>query len=597
MPNVANFVARSASSGILLEWDAAKLPNATYRITRLLADTESPAEVLETTVRQSELTRTKNRLAFTDSRNIKRNAQYFYSVTIGTTKKNKFTLVFHQQTAPQSLVDLKIDRMSRGSISIDWRGYEEEGISRFHVYVEQQYFNNISNLQPVASLSASIRTYVHRFQRPAEQAFVAVVPESLDEKKSLTINPKIVIDPYTDVLSRSPFIAFSISPLAGDPGANIIIDLIEGELDSSYAVFIGDHQCQDRLITDGIGSGRVISLIPEGIKAGRYSVTLDNGQGSVVSTSNYFLVPVRLSPDENDFIDTEENATIIAGFNTEIIDRVRFRSVNTESDTVAFKFSPGSDLASLNLDPCACKAMLETAAFDLLSGNTDVTANIPIRVLPSFVYPPFIYNSLTGSLNLTGLVQKTLFSTVKDWAEQVNEYHVLRGGIERVITSIIEFDVPSQTFGNALIDTGSSYENDYPVAAGKSYWVEVKEPVSDYCVSADGFNEFEYSLSTQSGGAINNLILVATSPFTDAEGWADHINNQHVLGGGLSPRVVNAIVPWDSQNQLIGEGLVDTGLRYEGNFTLEEGKGYLVEVKESISAYIITGQPLTTDFC
>jgi hypothetical protein len=95
---------------------------------------------------------------------------------------------------------------------------------------------------------------------------------------------------------------------------------------------------------------------------------------------------------------------------------------------------------------------------------------------------------------------------------------------------------------------------------------------------------------------LHAVVLVATGSYTDAAGWANDINAQHALVA-VEQRVVTSISQWLPQQQQYGEALIDTGISYEGNFNLVTGRGYIVELKEPVNNFILTGTDPTISTC
>ena len=579
---------------IELLWDNT---GAEYVLTRYKTSIKNSPEVLTKIIKDNAV-----RIKYIDDRILARGQTYFYTVSAKNDHKfgqaKPFKVIF-QPNAPLAIRAVRIEALSQRSIAIDWSDYLEDNsdIGRYDVFIENKSFRNIANLLPKLSINTPQKSCVFQLEIPEPALYCAVVPVSVDEKRVSGVIPTQIDNPWKDLVGRSSSLSFSLSPGSQYENQKIVVDISLGEPDSTYHILIDEILVAQSIMTDGSGNGRATVVVPSGVGPGRHDITVDNQSGSVLTNQNYFLVPYRLSPTENDDVDSVLNTDITSGYDATYIDKIRFESTNASSDTVAFRFRKNFDPVSLRIRVCDMLALLYTGALKTQHGDVAALANIPVAVLPAFSYPPFLYNQADGSINFIGLVQQTRFETAEDWVNHMNGFHSYHDGLPRVIKSLAEFDPTTQKFNHAIIDVGSSYEGNFTLSPGRAYFVEVREPVTNYCISGDGFVTFAYlPMPSMLEGGINPVVLVAKSTFTDAQGWADDINAQHFAATN-STRVVTSITPWKPDTQNYGISMIDIGNQYEGNFTLTAGHGYLVELKQTVSSYILTGDKLTEAVC
>lgn len=583
---------------IEIEWDRPPTHHFEYEIIRYQDHPSLDAtSILKTTL---SLEASGLRVKYVDSEDLESGAVYFYTICYLDPGKLLFPLksvrVRYAPAPPAPLIQPSVSPMSNRRIAISWQDYTgdlETEVDAYEVYVEAHNFFNVAG--KTAALIAHNKSCIYELPGAVDRLFIAVVPVNKYGQKVLSVNTTMVIDPWKDVLTRS-FVNFSLSPVSQFEHEELIVEIVNGEPFSSYSILVGDHLLPNKVHTDLNGSGKLKTQVPP-VGPGRHGIHLDNGAGSTTTSDNYFLVPVKLSPIENDVVPVAVGTDLHSGFDTSIIDRVRFSTQNQAGDTVSFRFKKGKTLLDLKLNICNILTQFKKGAISTSDGDLSARTNVFTRLLPSFSYPPFVFNPSTGSLNLFGIVQTPGFSTAHEWAIQINELHEYEGGLSRVITSISRFDIESQKFGEALVDTGSSYEGDFSVGPGESFLVEVKEPINNYAISGDGLSTFSYlPLMNAPVGGLHAIVLVADGSYTGAADWANDINTQHELVS-LEPRVVTSITRWSSSSQSYGLSLVDTGTGYEGNFNLVPGQGYIVELKEPVSNYVLSGTALTEDHC
>lgn len=580
---------------IELQWDAPNNPGFKYEIVRYAGSFDQPSE---TVILETDAIVTLKKISFIDDYDLEKGQTYYYTVCYSDSAdvsciKKSIRIQFHPST-PISITCVKLIALSDLELSINWLEYDgdqKSDVAYYEVFVELFNFHNVSDLTPKLIINKKICAY--KLLRPESCLYVAVVPVGINKQKILGVTPTEIKDLWSTVKDRSPDLFFSILPAMQFEKEEMLIQLSFGEPNSLYHIIIGDVIASKTLSTNNYGHGRVTIEVPLGVGPGRHSIILDNGFGSKIMREDVFLVPIRLSPTLSDTIDNVPDVNIVSGFDTSIVDKIRF----TQDDSVSFRFRKGKSPEDLKLNICKLLATLFTGALISTSGQNSLQINVPIRTLPSFSYPPFLHNAYVGSLNLFGLVQNTKFKTVGDWLEHINEFHEYFDGMPKVVRSISEFNPETQQFGLAVIDTGPTYEGDYELTPGRSYLIEVKEPINNYCIAADGFVEFAYlPLFSTSSGSLNSIVIVADGRFDNAESWATEINMRHFETTEFD-RVVSSVTPWSADQQVYGEALIDIGSRYEGNFGLVRGKGYIVEVKQAVSNFVLTGESLAEEVC
>lgn len=575
VPN--NFSARAYENYIELRWDRPNNDGYPYEIVRFQNSIDSPSEVLRFNI---PVQSSEQKVSFIDNRFLERGQTYLYTVCLldpGILHgKKKPVRVYYQPNAPAPILEIKLTEFESNHLGIDWNDYQ--GVAEeFEIYVETKYFKNIANKTP--KKIASAKSCVYSIGRPEPDLYVAVVP-SLLGRKILSVNPTSIRCQWKHIVLRDPSITIEFSPIAQYEEGYIDIAISYAVPESVYHFRIGDTVASETLVTDENGNGKSTITVPFGVGAGRHQIIADNGSGS--SVSSVMLVPVRLSPILDDIVNFSD-ADITEGFNTNIIDKIQFERNNV----VNFLFNKNFDF---NLETCSLNANSLSGAIMFESGLSNLHVNIPVRNLPTFSYPPFAFDMDSGSLNLFGLVQKTKFIMMSDWVEHINNSHKNSGGVERVIRAAVKLN--EEKYGEAMVDSGQSYEGDFQLAPGFSYMLEVREPINEYCISADGMTTLQYPSMNKLGA----FVLVANGTFHDAESWADEINRQHEEISGFE-RVVASITPWNTAEQQYGHAMIDTGASYEGNFILVNGKGYIIETKEQVSNFILSGQPIPTENC
>lgn len=563
---------------IELQWNAQS--GGSYKIIRYTGSSNEASQIISAIIN---LNSENNQTIFKDNRSLKRGTTYHYSIFgLDSPFRSQKSIKFYSP-APMPVTDIKTVVLSNQEIAISWESYKDTtDIARYDLYVENQMFKNISEKTIKSSTKQKSITYT--LSHPEKNLFIAIVPVGPDEKKILTVNPVIIKDPWKSIISKDLSVVFFISPIAQNKNQLLTIDLSNGSPISSYNIIIDSTLVNEKILTDDNGHGKTTFLIPDSIGPGRHSITLDDGLGSFISSEHIFLVPIRLSPI-TDVINLNTDH-----FDTTIVDRVKF-----ENENVTFRFKRDTSPEALNLHKCSLLTHFNSGAITTNTVLNKANLNIPVNILPSFTYPPFIYTD-AGSLNLFGLVQATQFQTALDWANHINEFHEYFDGNPRVVKSIVEFDANIQKFTKALIDTGFGFHGDYDLTPGLSYMIEVRDPVTNYSISANGLMSMDYTLKATPFSSLNYIVLVANGTFPDAESWASEINDQHELATGFS-RVVLSISAWSASDQNYGVALIDAGFRYEGNFILTHGQGYIIEVKETVSNLMLTGDALTNNPC
>lgn len=593
---ITNLSACALKNCIQLRWDNSAIPK--YEITRYLDSIETPTEtVKKITCPQIDQ---GNKYCYEDNTGLIRGRVYYYMVSSPEIPySSKPIRVRYQPNAPMPINSVSLVSLSHRSIGISWTDYtgdQNTDVMRYEVYIESKNFRNINEKKLKITVSGKQKSTIYTFEHPEKELYVAVVPVAWNESKVLGVIPSVISEPWKNIRTRST-VTFSISPISQEEDLELVIDLSYGVQNSEYNVIIGNAIVQTGIFTDTNGNGRATVQVPHGIGPGRHTIQVDDGAGSTASSSNILLVPLHLSPIPDDIVQGVPNIDIIDGFDKSIVDRIRFSSSTLPEDTLSFRFKPGSTPEDLRLDICNMLAHLLTGAITNENGDVPIHVNIPVRMLPSFSYPPFIFHPSNGSLNLFGIVQQTKFVTAYDWARHINEFHSYVGGMNRAVSAIIEFNSESQSFGNALVDSGDQYQGDFELVLGNSYFIEVKEPINQYCISADGLVSFAYMpITSTPNGSLNFIVLVADGHFSDASAWADSINQQHFTATAF-PRVVTSITEWTAETQHYGTSMIDTGTSYENNFALIEGKGYIVEVKQTVNNVILIGDALTTNLC